>query len=164
VVLGMVSHDVRDATHRHVVIPVGSRLLGRLVGDPSPGRERAVIAWDRLDLPDGRVFDLGGVQSSAADGSAGVPGEVDHHWRALYGHAFLTSLLGGLARVSQRDERGVVDASTGEVFTAGVGRELTNVTQDVVERVLRRPSTIEIPRGQRVAILVTRDVIFGGVS
>ena len=161
-VLAMVSHDVRDATQRHVMIPVGSRLLGRLVGDIQPGRARAVIAWDRLDLPDGRIFDLGGAPTTAADGSAGVPGEVDHHWRALYGHAFLTSVLGGLATVSQRGDR--VIASTGELFTEGLGRELGRVTERVADRVLDRPSTVELPRGQRVAILVTRDVTFGGAS
>ena len=158
-VMAMVSHDVLGHP-RAVVIPVGSRLLGRLVGDVSPGRERAVIAWDRLDLPDGRAFDLGGLEATSADGSAGVPGRVDHHWRSLYAHAFLTSLVGGLAQVSQRSE-GTLGASTGEIFASGVGRDLSQVTEDVVDRVLRRPSTLTIPRGQRLAVLVTRDVTFG---
>ena len=84
-VVATVSQNVYDTVSgRHLVLPQGTRLIGRHEGESAYGDRRAFLTWDRLILPNGKSFpvhepppDLG-----ALDGG-GVPGVAEQAARTL---------------------------------------------------------------------------------
>src|SRR5205085_7435573 len=71
-----------------VLIPRGSRLIGRYQAVVGQGQNRAVITWTRLLRPDGMTITM---DSPAVDtlGRGGVAASVDTHFFARLGDALL---------------------------------------------------------------------------
>ena len=94
-VLAQVTEHVRDsATGRTILVPQGSRLIGRYDNVVAFGQQRALLVWDRIVLPDGSSVRLDNVPATDRAGFAGVEDRVDFHtWRLLKGIA-LSTLLG----------------------------------------------------------------------
>ena len=90
-----VTENVRDsATGRTVLIPQGARLIGSYDNVVAYGQRRALVAWQRIVLPDGSSIRLDNMPASDLSGYSGLEDEVDFHsWRLLKGMA-LSTLLG----------------------------------------------------------------------
>ena len=94
-VFAQVTENVRDsATGRTVLIPQGARLIGSYDNVVAYGQRRALVAWQRIVLPDGSSIRLDNMPASDLSGYSGLEDEVDFHsWRLLKGMA-LSTLLG----------------------------------------------------------------------
>ena len=77
-VVAAVTRDVFDTVSgRHLVLPQGTRLIGRHEGESAHGDRRAFLVWDRLILPNGKSLLLSGEPGVDAQGAVGVRGHVD---------------------------------------------------------------------------------------
>jgi type IV secretion system protein VirB10 len=150
---GQVSEDVYAFDGSSVLIPKGSRLIGRYSSDIEVGQNRIVAAWTRLIRPDGNSIALG---SPASDdlGVSGLTGTVDTHFAERFGSAALISVLAGISGYGASQ----IDDATGQETAANVGNDFTGATSSSFERYLSLAPTIRADQGSRVSVFVARDL------
>jgi type IV secretion system protein VirB10 len=118
------------------------------------GQARVFVLWTEARTPAGVVVPLA---SPGADelGRAGLPGEVNRHFWERFGAAMLISVIGGAVEsASSRNGTGtvVVDPSA----TQGVMTEVLKGTINI-------PPTVSKRNGDRIQVLVARDLDFRSV-
>jgi type IV secretion system protein VirB10 len=146
---------------RRPIIPAGTRLFGFNEGRASLGDRRLAIAWNRLQFADGRTLVLERVATTDGQGTAGVAARVANRWPSFYFPAFLTSITGATAQLSQRrGSRGNGELSGGEEAAAALGRNLSEVTRQVAERNLSRAPILEVRAGASLVVMLTEDLVF----
>lgn len=163
-VRAVVIRDVLDSpTHGRVLIPRGTQVIGLQATTTAAGDRRVLINWHELKLPDGTSYELPALPSGAADGSAGAPGDVNNHWWSRVGNAVALSLVGAGVQLSQPQTRTAVNgfaADEGQILAQSLGLELGRLSQEILQRGLERPPTITLRPGQRITLLLTRDLLF----
>jgi type IV secretion system protein VirB10 len=159
--VAQVSRDVYDSrTERRVLIPKGSRLLGRYQNQVAAGQHRLLVAWDRLLFPDGSSLRFPGLPGTSGSGEAGLPGAVDNHLPTVFGSALLLSLLSAGVQLSQPQESATFGqaASTRQVGAAALGQELSTVATELLRRRLAIAPTLRIPSGTEFQVFVRADL------
>jgi type IV secretory pathway VirB10-like protein len=156
-----VTRDVYDSrTERMLLIPKGSRLVGRYDDRVVVGQHRLLVAWTRLMFADGRSTALPGLQATDQQGASGIVGAVDQHIGQQFGDALLLSLLGAGVELSQPREGVYGTPSVGGVAGAALGQQLSEVALELVRRHADVPPTISVPLGTRFNVYVNRDLVF----
>ncbi|AQR63169.1 hypothetical protein BZG35_17080 [Brevundimonas sp. LM2] len=156
-VVATVTQNVFDSiTGRHLVIPQGTRLIGRHEGDSAHGDRRAFLVWDRLILPNGKSLILTEEPGVDGQGAVGVQGRTQRRlWSlgvaSLFAGAITT--LGELAR-GQSDDRSVI-ASAGDAASI----EASQVGGRLIDRELGVRPSIQVRAGAPVRVMITRDLI-----
>ena len=160
-VIGQVTEPVYDTvTGQAVLIPQGSRLIGRYDSVVAYGQSRALIVWNRIIMPDGssmRIENLPGVDGR---GYAGLIDRVNNHTLRIFSAAALSSLISIGAELSADDDENIARALR-DAAQDGASR----VGDEVVRRQLAVQPTITIRPGWRFRILVHQDLImtpYGG--
>lgn len=131
-VIAMVTEPVYDtATGKFLLIPQGSRILGKYNSQVSYGQSRVQVMWNRIILPDTPSLMLDNLVGTDAAGYAGLEDGVDWHWDRIFAGAVLTTLLGVGAELAAPENR----QDGGRVTIAGrdsaqdsinqVGQEMT---------------------------------------
>jgi type IV secretion system protein VirB10 len=157
-VVATVTENVFDTvTGRHLLLPQGSRLLGRHEGESRHGDTRAVIVWDRLILPNGKSLVLSAEPGVDAQGAVGVKGRVD---RRLLPLAVATVFAGAITTLGQaaRDRDDDAGGLLGDAGDAAA-IEAAQVGGKLIDRELEVRPTIRLRQGARVRVLITRDLI-----
>ena len=139
-----------------VLMERGTKLVGETRGQVQQGSARVFVLWDEARTPAGVIVPLA---SPGADelGRSGLPGTVDRHFWERFGAAILVSVIDGAVQSAVQASRG----SSGTVIVN------PSATQDVMTEVLK--STINIPptvrkrQGDRIQVLVARDLDFRSV-
>jgi type IV secretion system protein VirB10 len=147
--------DVFGVDGTTVLIERGSKLFGETRGQVRQGAARVFVLWTEARTPTGVVVALASPGTDEL-GRSGLPGVVDRHFFDRFGAAMLISILDSAAQtVANRSGSG------GTVVLNPAG------SQDVLAEVLR--STVNIPptvrkhQGDRIQVLVARDVDFRSV-
>ena len=154
-VIGQVTENVFDTvTGQHLLIPQGSRLMGRYDSVIAFGQSRALVVWTRLILPNGDSIQLDNLPGSDAQGFAGLKDKVDRHtWQFIKGAA-LSSLLSVGSELASDDG----DRLTRALQNAG--QDSANIAgQRIIDRNLNVQPTIKIRQGWRFNVIVSRDLI-----
>jgi type IV secretion system protein VirB10 len=139
-----------------VLLERGTKLVGETRGQVQQGSSRVFVLWDEARTPTGVIVPLA---SPGADelGRSGLPGSVNRHFWERFGAAMLVSILDGGVQAAVQSTRG----NNGTVIVNPSG------TQDVMTEVLK--GTINIPpavvkhQGDRIQVLVARDLDFRSV-
>jgi len=164
-VRALVMTSVYDtATGAHLLIPQGSRLIGKYDSRISYGQSNVQVVWDRLLYPDGSALDLDGMAGTDSEGDAGLHDQVDRHYKRIFGFAALTSMIAaGLAVTQQGMYGGYYGYPRPEqMATAAAGREMSEAAMEITRKNLNVQPTIKIRAGERFAVKVNRDIIFDG--
>jgi type IV secretory pathway VirB10-like protein len=158
-VLAQVSRDVYDLRQQSVVVPAGTRLLGRYENRVAVGQRRLLVAWTRMTFPDGSAFDFPGLPGTDPAGSAGLGAHVQNHLLRLFGDALLLSLLSAGADLSQPASRNLTLApSAGSVASAAAGQELSSVGLQLLRRDLAIQPTLRLAAGTPFLVFVNGDL------
>ncbi len=123
----LVTSNVYDtATGLYLLIPQGSRLIGRYDSRISYGQDGVQVTWSRVIYPDASSVDLDGMMGLDSHGNAGLRDKVDHHYLRIVGFAVLTSMFTAAFEISQRTRQSALTYPT-PAQTAGsaVGQELS---------------------------------------
>ena len=152
-VRAVVTQDVHSYDGTRILIPRGSRLIGRYSANVETGQYRAMIAWERIILPDNQSVALSAFGGDAI-GRAGVSGRVNRRFGERFGSAALISLLSsGPALASNEIENDMVrDGAT------RVSGDLQDAAGSVLSDTLGLPPIITINQGARVTVMVDRDL------
>lgn len=163
-VLAQVSRDVYDSRNQQaLLIPKGTRLLGTYDHPVAAGEVRLLVAWTRLILPDGRSLGLPGLELVDRQGQTGAAGDVDTHWRRVFGNALLLSAIAAGVQLSQPRQLSVLaPPATGQVTAGALGQELSGVASEMLRRGVDVPPTITIPQGQSFNVFLKGDLMFDG--
>lgn len=157
-VVAAVTEPVYDSvTGRFLLLPQGTRLIGRHEGESAYGDRRAFITWSRLILPNGKSLVLTGEPGVDAAGATGVPGDID---RRLFPLAVATLFAGAITTLGQAARDGD-DRSGGLLGDAGdaAAIEGARVGGRLIDRELEVRPSIRLRPGERVRVLITRDLI-----
>jgi type IV secretory pathway VirB10-like protein len=74
--------------------PQESKLAELYDSQNSFGKDRVLLVWTRLIMPNGRSIVLERQPRAGTQGFAGLEDEVDHHWGRLLTAAALSTVLG----------------------------------------------------------------------
>ena len=154
VIVAQVTQPVYDTvTGNHLLIPQGSRLIGRYQSEVSFGQDRALVTWDRIIFPDGTSVVIS-APGADAQGYAGLSDRTDHHWGRVFAAAGLATILGIGSELGAGDEGDIERA-----IRRGTGDTVNQAGQRVVDRNLGIQPTINVRPGWPVRVIVTRDLI-----
>lgn len=153
-IVAQVTQPVFDTvTGQYLLIPQGSRLLGRYQSEVSFGQDRALLIWDRMIFPDGSSIQIS-EPGTDAQGFAGLSDRTDHHWDRVFAAAGLATILGIGAELGSDD-----DDEIARTIQEGAGQSVHQAGQRVVDRNLNIQPTITVRPGSPIRVLVTRDLI-----
>ena len=158
-VIATVTESVYDtATGRHLLIPQGSRILGRYNSQVSYGQSRLQMVWNRVVLPDTSSLTLDNLVGTDPAGRAGLEDTVDWHWGRVVAGAALTTLLGVGAELAAPENR----LNGNRVVIAGrdgLQDSVNQVGQEITRRNLNLQPTLTARPGLAVRVIVNRDLV-----
>jgi type IV secretion system protein VirB10 len=142
--------DTFGADGKVVLLERGTKLVGETRGTVQQGQARVFVLWTEARTPMGVVVPLASPGTDEL-GRSGLPGEVDRHFFERFGAALLISTIDiGIESATQRQSGGViVNPTTPEA-----------ILTEVLQSTLNIPPTVRIAQGQRIQVLVARDLDF----
>jgi type IV secretion system protein VirB10 len=148
--------DTFSADGRVVLLERGTKLVGETRGQVQQGAARVFVLWTEARTPGGVVVPL---DSPGADalGRSGLPGQVQRHFWERFGAAILVSTIdGGVQAAVQSSNRG----NGSIIYDPGAAQD---VMTEVLKSTVAIPPTVIKRNGDRIQVLVARDVDFSGV-
>ncbi|WP_232491760.1 TrbI/VirB10 family protein [Novosphingobium kaempferiae] len=155
IVIAQVTQNAYDtATGQVVLIPQGSRLIGKYDSAVGYGQSRALVVWQRLIMPDGSSLQLDNMPATDAAGQGGLADRTNYHTGRLAQGILLSTLLGVGTELSISGESDVVRAlrDSAQTSTARAGDQITQRNLDVQPSITVRP-------GASVRLIVRQDLI-----
>ena len=154
-VIAQVTENVYDTpTGRHLLIPQGTRLLGRYESDIEAGQSRALVVWTRLIRPDGSSLVIENLPGVDRMGQAGLRDRVDRHRGSLFGAAILSSVLSVASELGSDEDDRITEALRG-----GGQSTINQAGQKAVTQTLSRKPTLRVRPGWRLGVIVNRDLV-----
>jgi type IV secretion system protein VirB10 len=148
--------DTFGADGRVVLLDRGTKLIGETKGQVQAGASRLFVLWTEARTPVGVIVPL---ESPGADelGRSGLPGEVNRHFWQRFGAAMLVSVIEGTVQAAAQSSRGggatvVVNPSASQ-----------DVLTEILKNTISIPPTVTKRNGDRIQVLVARDVDFRSV-
>ncbi|ABF08233.1 conjugal transfer protein TrbI [Burkholderia stabilis] len=158
-VIATVTEPVYDtATGKYLLIPQGSRILGRYNSQVSYGQSRVQVVWNRIILPDTSSLTLDNLVGTDPAGYSGLEDDVDWHWNRIVAGAVLTTLLGVGAELAAPENRQdgnrivIAGRDSAQDGINQVGQEITRRNMNIQPTLTERP-------GLPVRIIVNRDLV-----
>lgn len=159
-VIANVTEAVYDtATGRHLLIPQGSRLIGRYDSQVAFGQRRVLLVWTRLILPDTSSIVLDRLPGIDPAGYAGLEDSVDWHWDRLLAGTALSTLLGVGAELASPN-RGIDGNDRVIIATRQSTQDTVNqVGQEITRRNLNMQPTLTVRPGFPMRVMVNKDLV-----
>jgi type IV secretion system protein TrbI len=157
-VIAEVTQSVYDsATGQYLMIPQGSRLIGRYDSQVAFGQKRVLLVWTRLILPDTSSIALDKLPGIDPAGYTGLEEGVDGHWGRILSGAALSTLLGVNSELAVSNE----NQANGNVVVAlrDSAQGTTNqVGQEITRRNLSIQPTLTVRPGFPMDVMVNKDL------
>ena len=158
-VIATVTEPVYDtATGKFLLIPQGSRILGRYNSQVSYGESRVQVVWNRIILPDTSSLTLDNLVGADPAGYSGLEDGVDYHWNRIVAGAVLTTLLGVGAELAAPENR----QDGNRIVIAGrdsTQDSINQVGQEITRRNMNIQPTLTARPGLPVRVIVARDLV-----
>jgi type IV secretion system protein VirB10 len=148
--------DTFGADGAVVLLERGTKLVGETRGQVRQGAARIFVLWSEARTPRGVIVPLASPGTDEL-GRSGLPGEADRHFLERFGAAILISVIDGAVQAAVAGQR-----EEGDTLVLN-----PSVTSDIMTEVLRStvdiPPTVVKPQGDRIQVLVARDLDFRSV-
>lgn len=148
--------DTFSADGNVVLLERGTKLVGETRGQVQQGAARVFVLWTEARTPTGVVVPL---DSPGADelGRSGLPGEVERHFWQRFGAAILISTIQGGVQAALQSTTN----DSGAVIYNPSGAQ--DVATEVLKGTLNIAPTVVKHNGDRIQVLVARDIDFRSV-
>jgi len=157
-ITAQVSQHVYDtASGEYLLIPQGSKIIGRYDSKITYGQQRVLVAWHRIVFPDASTLELDTMAGTDAAGYAGFSDEVDNHYLRIFGSAFMLSIISAGYQLSQPDSS-TDDAQA--VIGGTLGLQMAQVGMEMVNRNLNIQPTLKIRPGYTFNVMINKDMVF----
>jgi len=147
--------DTFGADGEIVLLERGTKLVGETQGRGPQGAARVFVLWTEARTPTGVVVPLASPGTDEL-GRSGLPGQVNQHFWARFGAALLISTIEGAVDAATRSSSG------GNTVILNPSRS-TDVATEVLKSTADIRSTIIKNQGDRIQVLVARDLDFRSV-
>lgn len=155
VIAQVTEHTYDTVTGQHLLVPQGSRLIGRYDSNISFGQDRALVVWQRIIRPDGTSIVIDNLPGTDTAGYAGVSDRVDYHtWQLLKGIGLATLLGVGTELSFGSSENDLIAA-----IRESAQENASQAGQQIVQRNLDIQPTITVRPGWPIRVLVNKDII-----
>lgn len=137
-----------------VLIERGSKLVGETQGEVRQGAARVFVLWEQVRTPTGVVVSLASPGTDEI-GRSGLPGDVNRHFFERFGAAMLISVVEGAVQAAAQPSNGgtvIYDPSAS-----------ANIMTEVLRSTVNIPPTVTKHNGDRIQVLVARDLDFRSV-
>ena len=155
-VIAQVTENVYDTvTGHYLLIPQGTRLIGKYDSVVAFGQSRALVIWNRIIMPDGSSIVIENLPATDAAGYAGLEDEVDFHtWRLIKG-VVLATLLGIGTELSLGEE----ESDLVQALRESAQNNTNRAGQRLIERNLNIQPTITVRPGWPLRVIVHKDLV-----
>ena len=154
-VIAQVTENVYDTpTGKYLLIPQGTRLLGRYESDIEAGQSRVLVVWNRLIRPDGSSLVIENLPGVDRIGQAGIRDRVNRHRGSLFGAAILSSILSVASELGSDEDDQITEA-----LRDGGQSTINQAGQKAVTQALSRKPTLRVRPGWRLGVIVNRDLV-----
>jgi type IV secretion system protein VirB10 len=139
-----------------VLLERGTKLIGETRGQVQQGAARIFVLWTEARTPTGVIVPLA---SPGADelGRAGLPGAVNTHFWERFGAALLVSVVDGAVTAAAQSSRN----GNGTVVIEPSASQ--GVLTEILKSTINIPPTVVKQNGDRIQVLVARDLDFRSV-
>lgn len=160
-VVATVSQNVWDSiTHSQILIPQGAQLYGLYDSRIAYGQDRVLMAWTRINYPDGTTIELDGMGGVDTQGYAGFADQVDHHYVKIFGNAFILGMISGAIESSVSKGKGDNnDNSRGQDVSNGVTQQFATTGSTLIQKNLDVQPTVTIRNGYKFNIMLNKDIV-----
>lgn len=148
--------DAFSADGSVVLLERGTKLIGETRGQVRHGAARMFVLWNEARTPSGIVVPLASPGTDEL-GRSGLSGEVDTHFWDRFGAAILISVIDGGIQAAAQAQR-----ESGDTLIVSPSGS-RDVMTEVLKSTLDIPPTVRKANGDRIQILVARDVDFRSV-
>jgi type IV secretion system protein VirB10 len=145
-IITMVTNDVYSHDRERVLIPAGTKCIGRTAAVESLGQTRMAVSFHRLIMPDGYSVSLDQFEGLNQLGDTGLKDKVNHHYFQIFG---VSIALGFLGAISQREFEEPFDSA---------GPQFARSAAQIMDRFLNILPTVTIREGHRVKVYLTQDL------
>ncbi len=165
-VIAVAESDVYSPDHSNILIPVGTRFIGKCSGFVD---ERALIEWTRFITPNGISAKIVGTASDPM-GRGGVPGRLDRRWFERFGMPLVFSAIKSVGRYFLGEDRNVTVNVDNGVSTSNesaknealdqFGEDTEKALEKLFEEIQDVRQVLTIPGGSKIDIVFSEDVYF----
>ncbi|MFP3688106.1 MULTISPECIES: TrbI/VirB10 family protein [Burkholderia] len=158
-IIAEVTQPVYDtATGHYLLIPQGSRLIGRYDSQVAFGQRRVLMVWLRLILPDASSISLDKLPGIDPAGYAGLEDGVDWHWGRVLAGAALSTMLGVGSELAVSNQ-GSANGNTVIALRDSSQDTANQVGQEITRRDLSIQPTLTVRPGFQVNVMVNKDLV-----
>ncbi|TNC66302.1 conjugal transfer protein [Rubellimicrobium roseum] len=149
----VVSEDVHSYDGSRVLIPRGSKLIGRYNSQIEATQRRLMVAWDRIITPDGQSVTIAAYGADEL-GRSGTTGRIDRRLGTRFGSAALVSLISALPSAAAAS----ADDPLAAELALALGEDVEDASRSVLDEYLSVAPTFYVDQGARITVMVDRDL------
>lgn len=152
-IVAQVRENVYDTVNgNNILIPQGTRVIGKYDSMVSYGQSRILLVFTRLIMPNGNSVSLEGMPGVDLSGYAGVSDRVNEHWLRLLTGVVLSAVLNAsAAEVEESDKT--------DIYLKEGSRSFSKAGEKIVQRQLDVQPTLTVRPGWNFNVLVQKDMI-----
>ncbi len=169
-VTAIVERHVYAEQGRNILIPAGSRVIGKMSQGDNGGKvAKMEITWERLIRPDGGAFSFAAT-SGDAQGRGGVAAYLDDQLINKYGKPVMTSVVtSAISYMMAANDDYQADLESGTTSQSSKSQAANDARQnfiDAMDRIFNNliqeateiPNVVFVPSGTRVTIFSDQDL------
>jgi type IV secretion system protein VirB10 len=139
-----------------VLLERGTKLVGETRGQVQQGAARVFVLWTEARTPTGVIVPLASPGTDEL-GRSGLPGSTNRHFWQRFGAAMLVSMVDGAVQAAVQSSR---NGGGAVIYSPSSSQD---VMTEVLKGTVNIPPTVVKPQGDRIQVLVARDLDFRSV-
>ena len=155
----IVSEDIYGFDGTELLIPRGSRLIGRYKSGLVRGQVRVFVMWNRILRTDGVSINLGSYGTDDL-GRSGLDGDLDTHFLERFGSSILLSMIDTGMQIGANS----LDNQNSATVAIESGQDVSSAAQVALENSIAIPPTIHVDQGKRIKVFVSKDLDFSTIE
>ena len=158
-VVAQVRQNIYDSlTGEHLLIPQGSKLIGKSGSAGSRGNARIGVTFERIILPTGESITLPNQKAIDGVGYLGMKDQYTEHTGKLFGTGIMTALIAAAAQSATGNSSGSDNRSPGQEAVAGAVSEVLDTMKTIIDRQGNVSPTITIRPGFEFSVFINQDL------
>jgi len=154
-VLIMLTTDYYSHDHQQLLLPQGTRLIGRVEAITSQQQHKMAVVFHRAVCPDGFSLDIDKYAGLDPIGTTGLATNVDHGYLTAFAAAAAVGGLGGLAQVGNSGNA----LTTNSQVRNGISSETSVEGEQILNHFLNRLPVITLKEGSRARVYIGTDIL-----
>lgn len=156
-VIGQVNMNVYDSKEgKYLLIPQGTKIIGIYDTKTAFAQTRGHVIWQRMIFPNGKSLILPNFSGADQSGYVGFKDKVKSHYaRVVWSSVIGAAITGGVAAATNTDDNNSFKEEAG----AQASNNISNATNNIVNKNLNISPTVIIRPGYKFNIIVDKDLL-----